>query len=783
MPDLDALYNAIEQAEESSYGGDEGLLAEERAASIDAYLGRNTMPAPDGRSQVVDRTVYETIQWMLPSLARIFANGDDVVELPPLGPDDEEGAKQEAQYLNYLVLQKNNWFEVFTTASKDALLTKAGYLYAYKEKRRQVELEAYEKQTQEGVALILQDQPEIVEINSYPDPDWTPPPPQPMMQPDPMTGQPMPVMGPQGPLMMEPPPAPMLYDLKIRRVKEEIAYCLDVLPPERCRVSEKHKQVQLSGCPYFEYFDWVTISDLRRDGYDIPDDIESEDEPYQAQEDIARDRYYENATERNELDPAMRQVKTRYVWIAYDYDGDGISELNYAIVVGRRVVHREECNEIPVGVLCPDPLPHRHIGLCPADNTKDIQDIKTVTIRNGLDNLQISNNPVKFGDPSKVNLDDMLTSRPGGITRTRNGAIFGQDFGVYPIPFVFPQVIEAMGYFEQMTEGRTGVNRYFQGTDQNALNKTAMGIQQLSTMAAQRVEQVARHYANGIERLFAILHALVLKGGHKKDTVKLRGKWVDIDPATWRRRTDFRISVGYASGNKDAQVNRLMMLGAQQLQALQLGLPVVQPRNVYETNVELTKAMDMASPERFWTDPATLGPPQPPQPDPTIVAVEQMKAQSAERLKAADIQSAEKIKGAELDMEKYQTDVDADVKLRIAAHNAEHSERMENVKGNVQAGLKQIEGQQAAGLKEREYQLKNQPARDVAQQVEVLKQELIEAAQGMKEALQILLTAKRTIRRGKGGKAEGVDIVGPDGSVIAQQNIQYGADGRIAGSA
>jgi hypothetical protein len=76
VPDLEKLYNAIERAAESAYGGDQSDLSNERAANIDAYLGRNTMAAPDGRSQVVDRTVYETIQWMLPSLARIFANGD-----------------------------------------------------------------------------------------------------------------------------------------------------------------------------------------------------------------------------------------------------------------------------------------------------------------------------------------------------------------------------------------------------------------------------------------------------------------------------------------------------------------------------------------------------------------------------------------------------------------------------------------------------------------------------------------------------------------------------------
>jgi hypothetical protein len=97
--------------------------------------------------------------------------------------------------------------------------------------------------------------------------------------------------------------------------------------------------------------------------------------------------------------------------------------------------------------------------------------------------------------------------------------------------------------------------------------------------------------------------------------------------------------------------------------------------------------------------------------------------------------------------------------------------------------MKQFEGNQAAQLEEHRTRLKAQPALEMAGQVQQLADQLRQAVESMKEALSIVLTAKRTIRRDKNGKAEGVDIVGPDGSVLAQQAIQRGADGRIAGSA
>jgi hypothetical protein len=768
MPDIDRLLNAIDAAEADSYGSDtDGDLSAERANAVDHYLGKNVEAAPDGRSQVVDRSVYETIQWMKPSLCRIFANGDDVVELPPVGPEDEAGAKQEAQYLNHIVLQKNNWFEIFSTASTDALLTKAGYLYAYKHKRRQIELEKYERQTQESLALIMEDDPEIVNFEEYPDPEYKEPPPQ----VDPMTGMAMP-----------PPPAPMLYDVEIRRVKEEVQYCIDVLPPERCKIAESTKTVQLKDSSYFEYYDFPTISELRQDGYEIDDDIADGDD-IDTEEDAARDQYSENTGDEDKpADPSMRRVKCRWVWIRHDYDEDGIAELQYVIRVGQKVLHREEVNRIPVAVLCPDPLPHRHVGLCPADTVIDIQRIKTSILRGGLDNLQLSNNPRTYVNPSMVNLDDLLVSRPGGVVRGKG--VFGQDIAPLVVPFVFPQAMEGLEYMDQVRENRTGTNRYFTGLDQNALNKTATGIQQLSTMAAQRVEQIARHFANGIEELFSILHEIIMKGGHKSDVVKLAGQWVPIDPTQWRKRTDFRISVGYAAGNKDAMVSRLMMIANMQKEALMGGLPVVKPENIYETAMELTKASDFSAPNRFWTDPKTVPPAPPPQPDITVMAAEQENTKRTITAKQLDVEQKERDSVRDFELKKFEIETNAINSREVERMRLDHAHSLEDRKAVNQAGLKQIEGQQAEKIEDKRLTHKTDTNK-ISAQVDELQQTVAEGREvlsDMQQAIKTLITAKRQIRRGKDGKAEGVDIVGPDGAVIASQKVQRGPDGKVLGA-
>jgi hypothetical protein len=758
VPDLDRLLNAIDAEEEQSYGSDnEGDLASERARNIDRYLGKNVLPAPEGRSQVRDRSVYETIQWMQPSLSRIFG-GDAVVELPPVSPEDVEPAKQETEYLNHIILQKNNWFEIFDTASKDALLTKAGYLYVYSEKRRQIEIEKYERQTPESLALIMQDQPEVVSQKEYPDPDYQPEP-QPVPGPD---GQPL--LGPDGqPLMVMPPP-PMLYDVEVRRTKQETKFCIKALPPERCKVSQMAENVQLRGCPYFEYYDFCTLSELRELGYEVEDDVASGDSA-DTLEDAARNQFKSTEWgETNSLDPAMKRVKCRWVWIKYDYDEDGIAEMQLAVIVGKNIIHREECNNIPVAVLCPDKLPHRHIGLCPADAVCDLEEIITAILRQGLDNLYFANNPLKYADARYVNLDDMLVSRPGATIRLKAGAIFGQNFGVMPIPDVFPQAMQAMEYMAALKRNRVGVDNSFQGLDASQLTQLQPGtVNQISSMASQRVEQVARHYANGIVEMCALLHEVILKAGHKKDVVQLRGKWVTVDPSTWRKRSDFRISVGYAAGNKDAQISRLMMIGNMQKEAMAGGLSIVTERNIFETMNELIKASDMQSPERFITDPEKAPKKGPPQPDVTVVAGEQIRAQAQIQAKQLDVAQKERDSQRDYDIKLKELRFDAaNAQLDIAKHKDTARRERESAHFGVQKDEHMARVQAELNPKNIEAQAKATESQAATEILKAVQESNAQQTQAILTAMQELskaLSAPRVIDRDpKSGRATGSRI-------------------------
>lgn len=767
--DYSSLLNAIDRAEETAYGSDEkGELSRERARAIDFYMGRNTRPAPEGRSQVVDRSTFETINWILPSIVDIFANGEDVISMPPVGPEDEEGAKQEAQYLNHVMLNKNPWLEVILSLAVDCFLTKNAYVYVYKDYKRNVEIDQYEKQTATSLQMLMEDKgAEIIAQKEYPDPDVAM---EPVIGPD---GQPqMQVVGidPMGQPIMQPAMQPvMLYDVTIRRVETEGKYCIDVLPPERCKVSERTPTFRLKDCPYFEYWAETTISDLRKRGFDVPDDINdmsSED----TEEDQARDQYNESNEDTYQGDPASRLVKVRTIWIEHDTDEDGIAEMQRVLLVGRTVLEHQEVGRIHVASTVPIPLPHRHMGMSIADITNDLQEIKTAILRGGLDNLYLSNNS-RVAVSNKANIDDVLLSRPGQPIRVDTDMADVQGH-VIPLvaPFIFPQAMEGLEYMDQVKENRTGTSRYFTGIDQNSLNKTASGQSQLITMAAQRVKLMARIFGCCIEDIASILHEVILKSGHRKEVVQLRGKWVDVNPGEWRRRTDFKVEVAYAAGNKDALTQKLMIMAQKQAEALAGGLPIVTPENLYNTGMELAKAMDFPNGDKFFTDPKKI-PPKEPQPDVTVMAMETLKAQSAERIKGAELAQKDRETAEDNALQKYIADQNNQVKLIIAQAQAENAKEMEGVK---------VQGQ--ARLKEHEDFLKNKPVLEKKEDVDSIVKMLQETIENVQSTMQAVVNSKRKIRRGKDGKAAFVDIETPDGQIIASQKVVRGPDNKIVGA-
>ncbi len=133
-------------------------LTGDRATAMAYYLGdmSQDMPSQPGRSKAVSTDVADTIEGLMPPLMDIFAGSDEVVRFEPVGPEDEEPAQQETDYVNHVFMQQNPGFMILYGFIKDALLSKTGIVKVWWEEREQEERETYYDLTEDQFALLAQ---------------------------------------------------------------------------------------------------------------------------------------------------------------------------------------------------------------------------------------------------------------------------------------------------------------------------------------------------------------------------------------------------------------------------------------------------------------------------------------------------------------------------------------------------------------------------------------------------------------------------------------------------
>ncbi len=590
---------AIDAQAERAYGSD-GQLDSERAQAMDYYLGRAYGNEVEGRSQVVTRDVLETVEWIMPSLMRIFTGGDKVVEFQPVGMEDEPAAKQETEVLNHVILNQNDSFMTMYTWFKDALLSKTSYVKIYWDENEDITEETYQGLSEVQIGMVAQD--EAVEIVSI---------------------EPVESMG-TGPDGM---PAPSVsYNVKLKRTEKNGKVCIDPVPPEEMRVSSAVRGYSLKRSGYTEHRTLKTLSEIRQMGFKVDNDIAGGDTLENGALEEARELYFEDDNEfGSEADPSMRLVLFRDVTIRIDANGDGIAELKRYYIVGSTFLSDYDAENVYYACLGPIPMPHRHVGLSIADLVMDLQKIRSTLLRSYIDNLYLQNNG-RFAISDRVNLDDMLVSRPGGVVRVE-----GDPAGAI-MPLVHPsngaQAIQGLEYIDTQKENRTGVTKYNQGLDSNSLNKTMGGITQIMGAAQQRIELLARVCAEtGVKDAFLLAHELLQKHSSKALTMKLENKYIDVDPRQWRTRTDMTVAVGLGTGNKDQQLQHLATIMQVQERGLQIG--ITDPKKIYAAAKRLAENAGFKDGDEFFMEPQ----PQQPKPDPLMVKAQtemQIKQQSAQ---------------------------------------------------------------------------------------------------------------------------------------------------------
>jgi len=650
----------IEAEENIAYGVNDSALSNDRAEAIDYYLGQPFGNEEEGRSQVVSYDVQDTIESALPQLLKVFVAGDKVVQFDPKGPEDQDAADQETDYINHIVMEKNEGFKIFYVWFKDALLSKNGYVKVYAEEEEEEEEYEYKGLTDAQLQMLASDEnTEVLEHEAYPDPSIN-----------------MDVVYQQAAINGVDPATvvqPMLHDVKLKITEKETEIVIENVAPENMMVSVEVSGPNLQDARFVQHREVMQLSDIA-ETFDKPleyiKSIMSDLRDTFEEESNARDIYdeeYDRAIESNEA-----LVKDTYIKFA--------GKRHRIVVFGNTILYKEPCEYVPFACITPMIMPHRHIGRSYADLTMDIQLIKSTLIRGQLDNMYLANNG-RYAISDRVNLDDMLTSRPGGIVRVEGDPGAGiMPLSHPPLPASSFGMVE---YMDSMKEKRTGITAYNQGLDSNSLNKTATGVSQIMNAAQQRIELVARTFAEtGVKELFKLVHYLVRTTLTKPDITRIRNKWVEVDPREWKARKDLSISVGLGAGNKDQQLMHLTSILNMQKEAIQVGL--TNPEKIYNALAKLTQNAGFKNPEEFWVNPANT---------PQMEGQQEDKPSEAEIAVQGQLQIEREKAAAQLQQEQLRSQNDVIIEREKIAAQAELERFKAQLKAETDLAIAQIKAQ------------------------------------------------------------------------------------------
>lgn len=601
-------------------------LSQQRAQGLKYYFGEPFGNEKKGKSQVVTRDVQETVDWIMPSLMKVFHSGGDVVKFNPTTIEDVPAAEQETAYVNYLFNRKNEGFKIMHDWFQDALMMKTGIVKTYVEEENCPKFDYFDG-IDEATLMDIASDPDVEVIAQTDNGDGT-------------------------------------FAIKLRKdsKKRHIRVCC--VNPEQFLIDRD--ATCLEDSQFTGDREKKTVSWLREMGVseEIIDQLPYDEWEYSdsTPEKLVRDQFdgsgdlvYQTGAEAE----ANRKVWVTECYIKLDVDGDGYAELRRIVTAGNHIISNETWDQLPYAELSAYRIAHKFFGMSVFDKIRDIQEIRSTLMRNILDNIYRTNTGRWAVLEGQVNMEDLITNQQSGIVRMKTA----NALTPLPVPALSPESYDMLDRLENDRGKRTGVSDRSRGLDDGTLhsNQAATSVNQLMTAAEQQVDLIARMFAEtGVKRLFQLLHDLSIKYQDQQEVFELRGQWVQVNPSNWRSRTDMTVTVGVGNMNKDQQLihlTRMMELAQTVINGGGMGILITET-NIFNLLKEITENAGYKDVTKFWTDPNS----------PAAQQAAQQRAQEQAKPKPDEIKAQASMMGAQANSAKHQSEaqmaqIEAQVKM------------------------------------------------------------------------------------------------------------------------
>ena len=512
-------------------------IAPDRIEAQKYFNGNTKIEHEEGRSSVVATKVRDTIRAIKPALMRVFLQSDKPVEFIPTTPQAVQGADQATKYAKY-VFERNNGFQVLSSAIHDALIKKTGVVKVYYDEVPDLEIDEYSDLTPEQLQLVETD-PEVEIIE----------------QEETIIAEA--VMDPMGMVIQ-----PQIATYKVRVARESLKgkIRIDAVAPEDFFVDRM--AISIEDCYVCGHTSEARVGDLVAMGYDFETVYNlsgSADGTVDDEEELARRGWDDTSEDEHPNDPSMRKVQFTEAYMKMDIEGLGVPKLYKFICAGNdhEILEYELCDYVPFAVFEVDPEPHTFFGRSLAEIVTHDQDAATSMLRGLLDNIAMMNNPRLGALEGRVNLDDLLNNEIGGIVRMKDiNAVREFQIGNAAI-----SALPAMQYYDEAIRAKTGVSGASMGLDADALqSQTAAGVNAAVQAATAVSELIARNLAEGgMKQMFRLIVQIARANPNPSEMMRLDGQFVPVDPRSWTSDLDLVANVGL--GN-NAREERAMMLQA-----------------------------------------------------------------------------------------------------------------------------------------------------------------------------------------------------------------------------
>jgi len=610
----------------------------------DAEDMQEYIPADKGKSHVVSRDVRSAIKKVLPSIYRTILGNDEIVEYQPVGEGDEESAEQATDYINYVVLPECDGRQAIEDAINDAVRLRNGIIKWWQETTIDVKTSLHTGLDEMAFAqLVADDDVEVLEHSERLERIETP----------------------QG--VVEVPS----HDVKIKRRITTSRPNIAAVPLENWLIHPD--AIRLEDSPIVGENCRLRRSDLVKMGYpkekvwELPACSANSSE--QEIEEDARRR----DIEQNEDAPqrALDEIEYYDLLVRVDYDDDGIAELRRMVFAGgikaEYLLENTEWDEVNYADIVSERRPHQWEGNSVSDDVMEIQKVKTVLLRQTMDNIYWQNNlqPVVV-EGDVVNPDAVLNPEFGKAIRLRDGSDARTAIGYNVVPLVADKSFAMLSYMDEEMTDRTGISDASSGMAPDALqNMTAKASAMVEQAGIGQTEMMVRCIAQSLKPVFRGLLKLVIQHQDKPRTVRLRDKWVTFDPRTWNADMDAIVNVGLGAGTRERDMMAMQQVITLQKEILAsmgpgVGMQYVTPDNLYNAISKFVEAAGLKSVGLYFTKP---------EPEAIQQAIQSQSQQpSPEEIKA---QTALAVEDKRTEREVIKSQVQAQVKREEAQLKAE----------------------------------------------------------------------------------------------------------------